>query len=151
MALAVLLATTTFVGFSEVADAAARNVTTFAGTGVSGHLDETGGLAQFANPSDTAVDSMGNVFVSEYTGWIRKISPAGVVTTFAGDGTVGYQNGAGNQAKFTVLRGLDIDSFDNLYVADQDNHVIRKITPTGVAYRSAARHRWPFDPRWRCR
>jgi sugar lactone lactonase YvrE len=64
---------------------------------------------------------------------IRKITPAGVVTTFAGTaGIVGSTDGTGTNAKFNLPSGITIDSSGNLYVSDNSNHTIRKITPAGV-------------------
>jgi sugar lactone lactonase YvrE len=108
-------------------------VTTFAGTGVSGFSDATGTGAQFNNPFGSCIDSNGNMYVGD-TGnnRIRKITPAGVVTTFAGSGATGFSDASGTNAQFSNPRGVCIDSSANLYVADRSNHRIRKITPAGV-------------------
>ncbi|WP_445717728.1 LamG-like jellyroll fold domain-containing protein [Flavobacterium sp.] len=104
-------------------------VTTLAGS-TNGYADGTGTAAQFSFPMGIAVDASGNVFVGENCR-IRKITPAGVVTTFAG-GTVGYLDGNGTAAKFNNgILGIAIDNSSNLYVADSYNYRIRKITPTG--------------------
>lgn len=63
---------------------------------------------------------------------IRKITPAGVVTTFAGSGVMGAIVGTGTAATFSAPSGLAIDKAGNLYVADYSNNAIRKITPAGV-------------------
>jgi sugar lactone lactonase YvrE len=110
-------------------------VTTFAGTkGVSGTTDGTGTAAKFNGPNGIAIDSAGNLFVAD-TGnqTIRKITPAGVVTTFAGTvGVSGSTNGTGLAAKFNNPSGLSIDNSDNIYIADVSNHTIRKMTSAGV-------------------
>jgi sugar lactone lactonase YvrE len=110
-------------------------VSTFAGTpGVIGTADGVGTAAAFAYPSGVAVDSSGNIFVADSdNSTIRKITPGGVVTTFAGTaGANGYADGIGAAARFDHPAGLAIDSSNNLYVADYTNTVIRKVTPTAV-------------------
>ena len=115
--------------------AANGSVTTYAGTpGESGTIDGTGAAARFANPQGIAADSSGNLYVSENGAHtIRKISPGGVVTTFAGTlYEVGDNDGTGTNAKFNSPHGLAVDHSGNVYVADSNNHAIRKITPAGV-------------------
>ncbi len=109
--------------------------TTFAGTaGVVGSADGTGSAAQFASPSQIAVDSSNNLYVAD-TGnhTIRKITPARVVTTIAGlAGVSGSANGTGSAARFNSPIGVARDQAGNLYIGDSDNNTIRKITPAGV-------------------
>jgi uncharacterized repeat protein (TIGR02543 family) len=108
-------------------------VTTLAGSGVSGYADGTGTTALFSNLSGIAVDSTGNVYVADASNHrIRKITPSGVVTTFAGSGASGYADGTGTEAQFFYPQGVAVDSADYVYVADYENHRIRKITPDGV-------------------
>ena len=108
-------------------------VTTFAGSGTSGSADGTGTAASFNAPVDLAFDSNGNLFVSDHYGHlIRKITPSGVVTTFAGSGTAGSVDGTGTAASFNSPWGIAIDSNDNLFIGDYANSLIRKITPAGV-------------------
>lgn len=108
-------------------------VSTLAGSGSAGAVDATGILAsfQFTNPSGAALDSSGNLYVADAANHvIRKITSAGVVTTFAGTaGQSGTTDANGTSARFTQPRGIAVDGADNLYVADTGNHTIRKITP----------------------
>jgi sugar lactone lactonase YvrE len=110
-------------------------VTTLAGTaGVIGSADGSGAAAQFADPRGIAADPAGNLYVADpANNTIRKITPAGVVTTLAGTaGVTGHADGSGAAAQFNVPSGIAADRAGNLYVADTFNNTIRKITATGV-------------------
>jgi len=110
-------------------------VSTLAGSaGNAGSVDGTGPAARFAAPRALTVDTAGNVFVADTdNNTIRKITPAGVVTTFAGRaGEAGAANGTGNAARFSEPRGIAVDTVGNVYVADTGNQAIRQITPDGV-------------------
>ena len=117
-------------------------VSTFAGSGTAAYLDGQGTAAQFYRPSGVAVDSGDNVYVADRVNHkIRKITPDGLVSTFAGS-SPGSLDGQGTAARFYNPYGVAIDSGGNLYVADGYNDRIRKITtscsqPTGTQYVTA--------------
>lgn len=106
-------------------------ITTLAG-GNEGFADGAGAQASFNTPSAIAIDKQGNLYVAD-TGnnRIRKITPEGVVTTVAGDGTAGYADGPAAQARFNGPIGVTVDQHGNLYVADTYNDRIRKISTDG--------------------
>ncbi len=108
-------------------------VTTIAGSPVAGFQDGQGKDAKFNYPIGLAVDSKNNVYILDtYNNAIRRMTPDGNVTTFAGNGTAGYANGKGRNAMFDSPIGICIDMYDNLYVVDANNKAIRKITPDGT-------------------
>jgi streptogramin lyase len=110
-------------------------VTTLAGVaGEAGNTDGVGGNASFSLPYGIATDGAGNVIVAEMSSHtIRKITPAGVVTTLAGTpGVTGREDGTGADASFSLPHGVATDKAGNVYVADYGNNTIRKITPAGL-------------------
>lgn len=108
-------------------------VTTIAGNGTSGHQDGTGSQAMFKRPAGIILDSHGDLLVADYDNFrIRKVTQAGVVTTIAGNGVAGFKDGVGTDTMFRSVDGLAIDSQDNLYIGDGDNHRVRKMTSAGV-------------------
>jgi sugar lactone lactonase YvrE len=108
-------------------------VSVFAGsTTTYGNTDGVGTAALFYRPVDIAMDGAGNMFVSDLENHrIRKVTPAGEVTTLAGS-TQAFADGTGAGAKFNSPMGIDLDIAGNLYVADYYNNRIRKVTPAGV-------------------
>jgi streptogramin lyase len=110
-------------------------VTSLAGmTDEEGSADGTGSAARFDSPQGLAADAQGNVYVADsFNCTIRKITPAGVVTTLAGTvGVADFRNGTGTQARFDEPQDVAVDSLGNVYVADTFNHVIRIIEPSGL-------------------
>jgi hypothetical protein len=108
----------------------------FAGLGYSGGFaDGTGGDARFKGPYDADTDALGNIYVADANNCvIRKITPAGVVTSYAGTaGQCGSVDGIGAAVRFYgSIYGLDVDDLGNVYVAEGWSHVIRKVAPDGT-------------------
>ena len=110
-------------------------VSTLAGTiGSPGSTDGVGSKARFNNPRGLATDSLDNVYVADGSNsTIRKITPAGVVSTLAGAaGVPGFADGTGVWARFDRPSGVCVDSLGNVYVAEIGNHTIRRVTPDGT-------------------
>lgn len=110
-------------------------VTTLAGSsGQIGSTDGTGSAARFYIPQGVAVDGAGNVYVADESNeTIRKITPAGIVTTLAGSpGQMGSTDSTGSAARFSGPSGVAVDGSGNVYVADYGNDTIRMITAGGV-------------------
>lgn len=114
-------------------------VTTLAGlAGSLGSVDGKGSEARFNDPQGIGVDRAGNVYVADSADdTIRKVTPEGVVTTLVGMVNVsGSKNGKGSAARFGSMSGgppgVAVDGAGNIYVADEANETIRKITPAGV-------------------
>ncbi len=108
-------------------------VTTFAGSGIKGATNGLETTASFSSPNAITTDVVGNFYVADMGNQkIRKITPNGEVTTFAGSGTEGAVDGPAHLASFNHPHGSIFDSLGNLYVVDYANHKIRKITPDGV-------------------
>ena len=108
------------------------NVTTLAGSGSPAFADGLGMAASFKYPYGVAVDSNGTIYLADYlNNKIRKISPAGNVTTLAGSGSAAFADGVGLSASFRNTEGVAVDSNGSIYVADFANDMIRKISSSG--------------------
>src|SRR5262249_11370038 len=122
-------------GVVYVADSlnqAIRKVMPTGATSTLARMGPTGGLL-FVNPQGVAVDVGGNVYVADAGAHrIYKVTPAGQTLPFAGSGEAGFADGAAMQAQFNFPAGLAVDGAGNVYVADQNNNRIRKITPAGA-------------------
>ena len=108
-------------------------VSTFAGCDncIGGYVDGPGTTARFYSPTGVTVDAAGNVYVTDWNHTVRKITPAGMVSTLAGTGE-GFADGTGAAAKFYKPISPVVDAAGNIYLADAGNNRIRKITPAGV-------------------
>ena len=110
-------------------------VTTLAGlAGSYGSADGTGSAARFYGPAGVATDGSGNVYVADSgNDTIRRVTPSGVVTTLAGlAGSYESADGTGSAARFRNPQGVATDATGNVYVADTNNHTIRRITSSGA-------------------
>ena len=117
--------------------ATSGTITTIAGTGRSGFSGDGGPAtrAQLAAPSDVAVDAAGNLFIADENNHrIRRVDSSGIIITIAGTGVRGFAGDGGPaiQALLDYPRGVAVDASGNLYIADYDNHRIRKVDPSGT-------------------
>jgi sugar lactone lactonase YvrE len=132
---ALLITSVAGVAMTPATASAAPGVNTLAGApGTAGTVNATGTAARFMYPRGVAVDSSGNVYVADTNASvIRKITPAGDVTTFAGTPkAIGFVDGTGAAARFNYPEGIAVDAAGNVYVADTQNNAIRLISTAGV-------------------
>ncbi len=108
------------------------NSVAVAGAGMGGFKDGPIKDALFRGPNNMAIDKAGNIFIADADNYrIRKITPAGIVSTVAG-GKAGYKDGPASKARFGYPTGVAVDDEGNIFVADRGTHTIRKITPDGI-------------------
>ncbi len=115
----------------------AGTITTVAGNGTLGFSGDggPGTSAELASPTGVAVDGAGNLFIADFlNNRIRKVTPAGIITTVAGNGTIGFSGdgGPGTSAQLFLPEGVAVDGAGNLFIADSGNNSIRKVTPAGT-------------------
>lgn len=115
-------------------DGAGWSVTTLAGTNSAGFFDGSGGAARFSSPQGLALDADGNVYVADAGNHrIRRITPLGSVSTYAGGGSSGYVDGAATSAaRFNSPYAVAVASDGTVFVADRLNHCIRRISTGGT-------------------
>jgi hypothetical protein len=117
----------------------AQVIVTVAGTGINGYSGDGGPAtnAKMSGPSSLVFDKNGNFyFTEEGNATIRKVTPSGLISRFAGNGTSGYSGDGGPaiNAEIDGGGGLAVDKWNNIYLADGSNHCIRKITTDGVIH-----------------
>jgi sugar lactone lactonase YvrE len=116
---------------------AGGTISTIAGNGQANFGGDNGPAtsAQLSAPDGVAVDHSGNVYIADFlNNRVRMVSPGGVITTIAGNGNSGFSGDGGpaTSAQLSQPAGLAVDAAGNLYIADSNNSVVRKVTPAGV-------------------
>lgn len=125
-------------------------ITTVAGTGVYGFSGDGGPAseAKLAGPGGVAVDDADNLYIADVGNHrIRRVSPDGIITTVAGNGTAGF-SGDGGSATGAMLSSpytVAVDHAGNLYIADRGNYRIRRVAPDGVITTIGGNGRWGFS------
>ena len=123
--------------FLSFYSATAQNINTIAGNGNAGYSGNGGQAtnATLNQPAHVAVDQNGNIYIAEQNNHvIRKVTPAGIISTYAGSGSAGSSGdgAAANQAKLNNPRGIHMDANGNLYIADRENNKIRMVNSSGI-------------------
>ena len=113
------------------------NINTIAGNGLISYSGDNGqaSKAQLYGPQATATDPAGNVYIADtQNNRVRKVTPAGVITTIAGNGTAGFagDGAAAVSAQLARPAGVAADSAGNVYISDSANGAVRKVTPDGI-------------------
>ena len=113
------------------------NISTIAGNGQASFGGDFGAAtsAQLSAPDGVAVDNAGNVYISDFlNNRVRMVTPAGVISTYAGNGLSGFSGDGGPAASAQLSQpaGLAVDAAGNLYIADSNNSAVRKVTPSGI-------------------
>ncbi len=115
----------------------AQSILTLAGNGSIGYSGDGGAaiLAKFYNPAGVAIDASGNVYVADqFNNVVRKITPLGIISTYAGNDTAADlgDGGPATLASLSIPSGVAVDAAGNLFIADQNNNLIRKVDPFGI-------------------
>ena len=113
----------------------AGTITTIAGTGRIGFSGDGGHAtsAQLGWPYGVAVDGQGNVYIAEEQGGrVRKVSPGGTITTFAGGGSSTGDGGPATSAQVRNPHGVAVDGQGNVYIAEYASHRVRMVSPGGT-------------------
>ncbi len=114
-------------------------MTTYAGTGVAGFSGDGGAatIAKLNSPVGVALDVTGNLYIAESGNLrIRKVNTSGIISTFAGNGTIGYSGdgAAATLAQLNYPTGVAVDAVGNVYIGDQGNNCIRKVNTGGIIW-----------------
>lgn len=125
-------------------------INTYAGTGICGYSGDGGAAtsAMLSYSYGAAFDGHGNLLVADSgNNKIRKITPAGIITTVAGNGIFGYSGDGGDalQASFASPSALSVDPMGNIYIADEANYVIRMVDSAGIVHTVAGNHKYGFS------
>jgi sugar lactone lactonase YvrE len=116
---------------------AGGTISTVAGRGTAGYSGDGGAAtaAQLRRPRNVAFGPDGSLYIADDDNFVvRRVSPAGTITTVAGTGSAGYSGDGGpaTAARLSAVRDVAVDATGNLYIADEDNHRIRRVSPAGV-------------------
>jgi sugar lactone lactonase YvrE len=111
-------------------------ISTIAGNGTAGWSGDGGPAtsAKINSPYHIATDLLGNIYFADAGGTIRKINTSGIISTIAGNGTAGYSGDGGlaTSAQLNSPVGVAVDGLGNVYIADNNNNVIRKVNTSGI-------------------
>lgn len=115
----------------------AGNINTVAGISATGYYNGDGipaTTAMIGSPAGVRVDSLGNIFIGDGNTRIRKVNTSGIISTVAGNGTVGYgsSGGAATSRALDGTIGVCMDPSGNIYFADKNNDVVRKVSTSGI-------------------